>query len=439
MITKFLSFTSSNNIAIKKAKTLLAVSGGADSVALAHICSQQSLDFGIAHCNFKLRGAESDEDEEFVRKLAKSLNVEFHVVSFNTVEIAQSKGVSIQMAARNLRYTWFEEIRSKYGYDFIATAHHKGDLVETVLFNLTKTCGIEGLHGIKAQLGHVIRPLLFAKRSQIKLFVKENDIKWRDDSSNESVKYSRNKIRHKVVPILEEINPRAQDGIYNTSIRLADTESFLKFSIANSLKQIVHVEGANTRVNIDLLLKTPGNTYVLNEILKPFSFNYTQVNLIIAGLNGVIGKLFYSKTHVLNIDRAELIISPISKENNVLFLAEKEGDFSLNDLSISVRIKSSINLEFKKDKSVLSLNLTKLTFPLQIRPWQRGDVFYPLGMQGKKKLSDFMIDAKIPVNLKEKIHVVISDGKIAGILNYRLDRRFKIDEEAEHIFEITFN
>lgn len=439
MITKFLSFTNSNNIAIKKAKTLLAVSGGVDSVVLAHICSQQALDFGIAHCNFKLRGTESDEDEEFVKKLAKSLNVEFYVVSFNTTEIAQSQGTSIQMAARDLRYAWFEKIRSKHGYDFIATAHHKGDLVETVLFNLTKTCGIEGLHGIKAQLGQVIRPLLFANRSQIKLFAKKNDIKWRDDSSNELVKYSRNKIRHKVVPILEEINPKAQDGIYNTSIRLADTESFLKFSIANSLKQIVQVEGANTRVNIDLLLQTPGNTYVLNEILKPFNFNYTQVKLIIAALIGVTGKLFYSKSHVLNIDRTDLIISPISKENNALFLAEKEGDFSINDSSISVRIKSGINFKVKMDKSVLSLNLAKLVFPLQIRPWKRGDMFYPLGMQGKKKLSDFMIDAKIPVNLKEKIHVVISDGKIAGILNYRLDRRFKIDEETEHIFEITFN
>ncbi len=439
MITKFLSFANSNNIAINKAKILVAVSGGVDSVVLAHICSQQALDFGIAHCNFNLRGEESNEDEEFVRKLAKSLNVEFHVVSFNTAEIAKSQGVSIQMAARDLRYAWFEDIKSKHGYDLIATAHHKGDVVETVLFNLTKTCGIEGLHGIKPQVGNVIRPLLFASRFEIKLFAKENGIKWREDSSNNSVKYSRNKIRHQVIPILEEINPQAEVGIYNTSTRLAESEIFLKFALANTVKRIVQSDGENTRVAIELLIKTPGHTHVLNEILKPFNFNYAQATLIVKAINGITGKLFYSKTHVLNIDRTELIISPISERGSSFSLLKEEGNFSFNNFRISVCIKSGTSFKLKKDKSVLSLNLAQLTFPLQIRPWQQGDVFYPLGMKGKKKLSDFMIDAKIPVNLKEKIRVVVSDGKIAGILNYRLDRRFKVDEETEQIFEITFN
>lgn len=437
MVSKFLSFTSSNNIAIKKAKTLVTVSGGIDSVTLAYLFSAAKLNFGIAHCNFNLRGKESDEDEMFVDKLAKTLNVKTHIVSFDTTEIARIKGVSIQMAARDLRYEWFEKIRGEFSYDFIATAHHKGDAVETVLFNLSKTCGLEGLHGIKVKLGDIIRPLLFAERRDIELFANENKITWREDSSNSSIKYSRNKIRHKVVPLLEDINPKAQEAIFNTSARIAEAEKFLNFAIKNVSDDLLNRDGDSIFIDKQLLQQTPGFTYVLFELLKPFNFNYNQAKSITKVLNNNSGKLIYSKSHVVNIDRSHLIVSPTPIDNGSVYLKKQEGVFIIDELKVTTVIHDAHNYSIKNNKLVLGLDLNRLVFPLEVRKWQQGDIFYPLGMKGKKKLSNFMIDAKIPVNLKEQIRVVVSENNIAGILNHRLDRRFKIDENTKEVFEIT--
>jgi len=446
MITSFLSFTDSNNIAIKSTKILLAISGGLDSVVLAHLFKLNQLDFGLAHCNFNLRGKESDEDEKFVEKLATKLNIEFHTVSFNTTEVAKKKRVSIQMAARELRYGWFEKIRKEFAYDLIATAHHKGDVVETVLFNLAKGCGffnlakgcgLEGLHGIRPLMGNIIRPLLFAERHEIELFAKEKEIRWREDSSNKSVKYSRNKIRHQVVPVLQEINSKAQEAIYNTSKRIGEAEAFLEFVVKNAAESIIKKEGINAYISIKLLMVTPGYIYLLFELLKPYNFVYAQIKPIISSFSGIAGKLFYSSTHVLNVDRAELIISPISERGNRLVLDDDDGEYVIDNLNVTVTTYPASNYSIKKDNSVLGLDKDKLTFPLEIRGWQKGDIFYPLGMNGKKKLSDFMIDAKIPVNLKDQIRIVLSEGEIVGILNHRLDRRFKIDEKTKIVFEIT--
>ncbi len=437
MINKFLSFTDSNNIAIKNAKILLAISGGLDSVVLAHILYQLGINFSLAHCNFNLRGKESDEDEKFVKKLADALDVEFHVVCFNTTKVAKKKGVSIQMAARKLRYSWFEEVRKEFSYDFIATAHHKGDVAETVLFNLAKGCGLEGLHGIRPVMGNIIRPLLFAERHEIGLFANEHKIRWREDSSNQSVKYSRNKIRQQVVPVLEEINPKAQEAIYNTSKRVAEAEAFLEFAVKNASESIIKKEGVNTYVNIELLMNMPGYTYLLFELLKPYNFIYSQIQPIANSFKGIAGKLFYSTSHVVNIDRSTLIISPIPAEKNKFALGEEEGSSVFDNMSIATKTYSASNYSIKNSNSALGLDKDKLTFPLEIRGWQKGDIFYPLGMNGKKKLSDFMIDAKIPVNLKDQIRVVVSEGEIVGILNHRLDRRFKIDEKTKTVFEIT--
>ncbi len=437
MVSKFISFVESNNIAIKESTTLLAVSGGLDSVVLAHLFSLMQLNFGLAHCNFNLRGKESDEDENFVKKLAGVLNVEFYTVSFNTPEVAKKKGVSIQMAARELRYGWFKKIRKEFNYDLIATAHHKGDIVETVLFNLAKGCGLEGLHGIRPVMGNIIRPLLFAERYEIALFAKENEIQWREDRSNQSVKYSRNKIRHQVVPVLEEINPKTQEAIYNTSKRIEEAEAFLKFAVKNASSTIVKKEGTNTFIDKNALMNTSGNAYLLFELLKPYNFVYGQIKSIINSFSEIAGKLFYSSTHVLNIDRAELIVSPISKEKHKVLLEDKEGQYVIDKFSVATKTYPASNYSIKNNASVLGLDKDKLRFPLEIRGWQKGDIFYPLGMNGKKKLSDFMIDAKIPVNLKDQIRIVVSEGEIVGILNYRLDRRFKIDEKTKTVFEIT--
>ena len=439
MIDEFLSFVESKNIAIKENKTLLAVSGGIDSVVLAHLFHQLDLNFGIAHCNFSLRGEESDKDEVFVKELAARLKVEFHVKRFRTENIAKSKGVSIQMAARELRYDWFEKIRVEFGYGFTATAHHQGDTVETVLFNLSKGTGISGLHGIKAKVNNVIRPLLFASRSEVEKFVEANTILWREDSSNASVKYSRNKIRHQVIPLLEEINPKAQDAICTTSKRIEELELFLKTHLESVIESVVQQQNGNVLINIKLLSNISGFGYVLAEILKPFGFNYLQSSKVASSLKGISGRLFYSQTHVVNIDRDHLIISLKEKEDTSLLIKEDALEYRVSSATIITSTVPKENYTIKADNRILALDKDKLTFPLVVRNYKKGDVFYPLGMKGKKKLSDFMIDAKIPVNLKDKILVVVSDGKIAGILNHRLDNRFRITGKTERIFEISIN
>lgn len=440
MIDDFLAFFKSNNVAIKESKTLVTVSGGVDSVVLAHLFSNIGVDFGIAHCNFSLRGEESDGDELFVKALALKLKKPFFVKKFNTSELANEKGISIQMAARELRYNWFEEIRAKEQYDYIATAHHKGDVVETMIFNLAKGSGLEGLHGIKAVLGKIIRPLLFASRNKIELFAKNNGILWREDSSNSSIKYSRNKIRHEVIPILEEINPKAQDSIYKTSKRMSEVERFVKHSLSKLLPTVIRQEGENVIINIKLLLGTPGYEFVLSEILKSYSFNYDQTTAIIDSIGGLSGKLFYAGSHVVNVDRDILIISLINNNNNHSRFMNDETDlYQVGDLNISTKTISNEEYLIKPINNILAFDKSKLSFPLELRVWKQGDVFYPLGMRGKKKLSDYMIDAKIPVNLKRQTWVVVSDGEIAGILNQRLDDRFKIEKQTKTVFEIKCN
>lgn len=437
MFNKLKLFVESNNIAIHKSRVLLALSGGVDSVVLAHLLNKLGVQFGVAHCNFKLRGQEADDDEQFVKALAHSWSVDFYVTSFNTAQVAKSQGVSIQMAARDLRYNWFEKIRKTHKYDFIATAHHKGDVAETVLFNLTKGTGLEGLHGINPRRGHVIRPLLFADRKEIELYAKSNAIDWREDHSNASVKYSRNKIRHQVIPVLEKINPKTINAIFSTSKRLKETELFLHHVLKNTFNLLVSYKEETAVIDIKTLIEIPGHVYVLNELLKKYGFNYTQAERISEALHGVSGKLFYSSTHILNIDRSTLLITPQKEAIAHGFLEKNEGEFRIGEQNISIRIIENKDYCINKSNKVLALDNSKLKFPLKIREWQRGDFFYPLGMKGKKKLSDFMIDAKIPVNLKHQIRVVLSEEQIVGILNYRLDRRFKIEKGTRTIFEIT--
>lgn len=437
MVEAFLAFCNSKNIAIKGVKTLVAVSGGIDSVVLTHLLHEVNADLVIAHCNFNLRGEESDGDEQFAKKLAKELNVPFYSQNFETAAYAETKGISIQMAARELRYMWFEQLRVETACDQIATAHHKGDTVETVLFNLSKGTGLEGLHGIKPVNGKLVRPLLFATRSEIETYARESDIKWREDSSNESQKYSRNKIRISVVPVLEKINPQAQEAIASSAERVSEAEQFLDHQVEELKKQVLTKEGQNLFVQTDQLLNLPGHTYVLYTILKPFGFTYQQVDLIAGGLSAISGKLFYSNTHVVNLDRGQLIVSPIKTNQESISLSEKEEAYAFGSFTLQTKVYVSEAYKIKQDASILALDKDDLEFPIKVRVWQKGDTFIPLGMKGKKKLSDFMIDAKIPVNLKKNVWVVVSGETIAGVLNHRPDERFKVTEQTKEVFEIT--
>lgn len=437
MITEFTHFIDSNNIAIKESKTLLAVSGGIDSVVMVYLFNHLKLDFGIAHCNFELRGEESDTDERFVKELALSLNCPFHTTKFSTTKYAKTQGVSIQMAARELRYAWFEQIKNEFEYKLVATAHHKGDVVETILYNLTKGTGLDGLHGIRAKVNSIIRPMLFASRAEIEKYANTHNIKWREDSSNTSLKYARNKIRHQVLPLLEELNPKVERSIYATSERLSEIEKFINFNVAEYSDKNVEIKDGGIFIRFEPLFKIPGYGYLLFELLKPFGFTYAQSVKIKSGLSGMSGKLFYSKSHVLNIDRGYLIVSEITFNDGQTMITELNDEYSFKSKSISTKTIEKEGYEIPITNKVLAIDKGKLSFPLKIRAWQTGDVFYPLGMKGKKKLSDFMIDAKIPVNLKKEVGVILSGSKIVGILEHRLDERFKITKDTQQIFEIS--
>ncbi len=436
MVKKLLLFFKSNNVA-NKANFLVAISGGVDSVVLSYLLKEAKINFTLAHCNFNLRGKESDKDQAFVENLANTFGVKIHTVSFETEKIAKSKRESIQMAARDLRYHWFEELRKEFSYDYILTAHHKGDVAETVLFNLTKGTGVEGLHGIKPVVGHLVRPLLFATRTQITEYATSRELAWREDSSNKLVKYSRNKIRHLVLPVLEKINPKAQESIYNASQRVAEAERFLKHALEQILPLLIKKNKENVLIDLKTLINTPGYTYVLHQILKPFGFTYLQTQAIIPSIHGLSGKLFYSASHVVNLDRSNLIVSPLNQEKITYTLSESQNNLKTSDLEIVCKTIDNECYTIESTHKIVALDKDKLKFPLELRHWNQGDVFYPLGMKGKKKLSDFMIDAKIPVNLKSKLWVLVSKNEIVAILKYRISNRFKITGATKRIYELT--
>lgn len=436
MENTLLQFFKSNNIATS-ARTLVAVSGGVDSVVLATLFYKAKLPFAMAHCNFKLRGKESDEDEQFVKQLAAGWGVPCYTTSFDTQVYAHAQGISIQMAARNLRYGWFEQLRAGKGFDFIATAHHQGDVAETILFNLVKGTGLDGLSGIASKTTTLIRPLHTTASEKIKTFAQAHHIAWRTDSSNASTKYGRNKIRHRVLPELNQLNPKATEAIARSGKRVAEANLFLNHSLQQIWPALVVQEGIHTRINLHVLTSIPGHTYVLFLLLKSKGFTYGLVESICNSINmGQSGKLFYAPGYVANIDRKTLLVSPQLDTLKTLHVPAPDEHLEVDGMQITTRTFPASNYKISADPHVLALDKDKLSFPLVIRGWQQGDSFVPLGMRGKKKLSDFMIDVKIPVNLKKQVRVVVSGNEIAGVLNHRPDNRFKITQATQTVFEI---
>jgi len=440
MIEQFQSYIQTNNLFIKADSILLGVSGGIDSIVMFHLFRLSGYKIGIAHCNFSLRGDESDQDEEFVRRLADNYNVPFYSTRFETQKIADDEGISIQMAARDLRYEWFEEIRIKEKYNYIAIAHNSDDQIETFLINLTRGTGIKGLTGIKNKSEKVIRPLLFANREEITDFVKRNNFLYREDSSNSSTKYGRNKIRHEVIPMLEKINPNFRKVMIENIQRLKETEQIFNQTIQENYKNCVTEKSNSLLLNIDELKKLdPVETY-LHEFLKPYNFSTTQIKDIVSVLDSNPGKQFFSATHRIIKDRDYIILEEISAQSGKLFYINE------NDFRIEYPIGLLIEKEFKnegfviqKDPNIGQLDFDKLVFPLTIRKWQKGDYFMPLGMNNLKKLSDFFIDQKLSISEKENIWILESENKIVWIIGLRPDERFKVTNDTKTILKIQLN
>ena len=438
MLEDFKSFVTSEELFDPSDKILIAISGGIDSVVLADLFYKLKLNFAIAHCNFCLRGEESDADEDFVKKISKKYKVELYSEKFDTNLFAEQEKVGIQVAARMLRYTWFNKLCDQYGFQYIATAHHKNDVLETVLLNLVRGTGISGLHGIKAKNGRLIRPMLFADKEQIRDYVAEKQLIWREDSSNESNKYSRNLIRNEVIPLLKNINSNLEETIFQTVEKVSIAEEVFFSEIVNIKKAILINKEGSIIIQFDLFVPKP--VLYLFELIKDFNFNYDQAGEIHQSLDQQSGKQFISPTHLLVKDRDTLVVTPkdISEFTSIEI---KDDDLIVDATSFKLKLKALDIASFKLNTSakMASLDYDKLKFPLKIRKWKEGDWFIPLGMNGKKKISDLLIDQKISLNLKEKVRVITSGDSIIWVTGIRIDDRFKVTPKTMKVYTMVIS
>ena len=420
-------------------KLILAVSGGVDSMVMLHLFQQLENDFVVAHCNFKLRGAESDSDEIFLRDYCSEKGIEIYVKTFETKEYATTKGISIEMAARELRYCWFKELLNKLQFDYLTTAHHQDDLVETMLINLTRGTGIRGLSGIQPKSGKVIRPLLFANRLKIINYAAANQIPFQEDSSNEELVYQRNIIRHKLIPMFEEINPAFRKNMSKTAGILRETEKIYHQKIDTEKSRLVQKEGDILKIAIEELVKTEFKPTVLFEILHPLGFNNEQVDEIIQSINADSGKSFYSHSHRLVKDRDYLLVNKLDETIDHRYYIDEDCISIIDPIELDFQqMKRTADYSFSKELAVADFDFDKLQFPLILKKWDQGEYFQPLGMEGFKKLSDFFIDEKLSLPEKENTWILYSGTKIVWIIGKRIDNRFKITENTSKILRISF-
>lgn len=418
-----------------QSKLLLAVSGGVDSVVLAHLCKLAKLDFSLAHCNFNLRDAESDEDEQFVMNLAKKLDEEVFIEHFDTKAYAEDAKISIQMAARDLRYNWFEELMVAFKFDYVLTGHHANDNLETFLINLVRGSGLDGFTGIKAVNNSIIRPLLTFSRKEIEAFASEKNINWREDSSNASNKYLRNKLRHDVIPVLEELNLQFLESFKNTQTHLTESANLVEDYIGHLYSEIVSKNLYGYELKVAYLKKLPNSKAVMYQLLKTFGF--TEWEDVYQLLEAQSGKMVLSETHRLIKDREVLLLTEIPSKMNLRKYEIKEGEEVIM-LPMGKFTISEVDKIQNDNSNSIYVNKELLQFPLILRKWEEGDFFYPFGMNGKKKLSNFFKDNKLSLPEKENSWLLCSSKDIVWVVNRRADNRFAITNSSQKILKITY-
>jgi tRNA(Ile)-lysidine synthase len=401
---------------------------------LTHLCKEAGINISLAHCNFNLRGKESDEDENFVLNLGDAMGTDVFIESFETEAYAREKKISIQMAARELRYHWFEELRETLQFDHVFTAHHANDNLETVLINFVRGTGLEGLTGIPASNGYIIRPLLPFSRKEIEDYARNAHIKWREDSSNESNKYFRNKIRNQVIPLLEELNPQLLESFANTRKHLEQSSLLIEDYISAIFPRIAKEEDYGYRFKIKMLRTVPNLRAVMYELFK--SFGFTEWDDVHGLLEAHPGKIVYSKTHRLIRDREDLLLTTIPSEVDKRFGISEEEEVVM--LPIGTFQLEEVDEISEVAKNAIFVDKKKLQFPLEVRKWETGDYFFPFGMKGKKKLSKFFKDEKLSLPEKENCWVLQSGGSIVWVIGYRPDARFAISDDSKSILRITY-
>jgi tRNA(Ile)-lysidine synthase len=446
LLQNFTAHIKSQYLFQQKDKLLIAASGGADSTVLCELCKQAGYDFAIAHCNFKLRGEESDRDENFVHQLAKKYRVEIFVNEFDTNAISKEQKTSIEETARKLRYDWFEELLKENDFDWLLTAHHADDNIETVVMNFFRGTGVKGMRGIFPKVKKVVRPLLFARRQEIEDYATQNAIVFVTDSTNAESDYTRNYFRNELIPAIEKMYPETASNVLRNISRFADVEVLYDESIHAIKEKLVEKRGNEMHIPVLKLAKEKPLHTVIYEIIAEYNFTAAQVSEVEKLLNSESGKYITSATHRILRNRKWLIISPlniveevsnyvIEKEDTVILFAG--GKLQINTVAKPESLLTTADTAF--------IDVTHLKYPLLLRKWKQGDYFYPLGMKnlpagrlGKKKLSRFFIDVKLSLTEKENVWVLESDKKIVWVVGLRIDDRFKVTEDKKVVVKLHF-
>lgn len=448
MITRIQTYIQQHNLFNSGTPILVACSGGVDSMVLMDVLLKLNYKIAIAHCNFQLRGKESDEDEQFIQQFTSQNNIPFHVIKFDTKAYKQDNDVSTQMAARELRYEWFEKIRKENGYHCIATAHHLDDQLETILLNITKGTGLKGLTGMSAKYGFIIRPFLEISKQEISTYANENKIGFREDSSNASDDYQRNLIRHQIVPQLQKINPSLHKSIIDFIDRMNDYETLSNEQIEVANKKCYSEKNDIVEIKLGFIKSHKAGQTILFHLLKEFGFNSDQVNqLHCSWLQPTLsGKQFFSETHRIVIDRKSLFIVPknIERENYLIF-DKIPNQIIFNNYKIQCSLVPINEATIKPSNRYAFFDVDKIEFPLMIRYYKEGDYFYPFGMSkqktpgkvGKKKLSKYFKDEKFSLLDKENTAILFSGEKLIWLVGHRIDDRFKITAKTKTVLKMA--
>jgi tRNA(Ile)-lysidine synthase len=436
---KLENYIVANALLDKQKSVLVAVSGGVDSVVLLDALLCLGYECEVAHCNFHLRGKASNDSAKFVQQLSEKHGLKSHFTEFDTKEVADKSGESIEMTARNLRYSWFKTLLQKHDFQAVAVAHHKNDNAETILMNLARGTGVRGLAGIKPKREMIVRPLLCVNRSEIEVYAKNKNLKWCEDKTNKDIDFQRNRIRHKIIPELKKINPSFVETMHKFAENMSSTTAIYNFALDHLCKTIITNDNGICKVNIPLLLKCPATKTVLFEILQQFDFKSIMIDKIFSVLQSQSGKKFFSASHQLIKNRNELIISTLQNTETKQFVI-KEGIQNIEDpIKLSFEILDRKTVKYlNTPKNIALLDYEQLIFPLMLRHWRYSDRFRPFGLNGFQNLSDFFINQKLSLIEKDNVWLLESGTKIAWIINHRIDGRFMIRKGTKKILKIIF-
>ena len=441
LIERFQEYVNRQNLFTRQDKILLTVSGGVDSMVLMSLCVNSGYNVGVAHCNFSLRGQESDEDEIMVQETARRYGIECYNKRFDTQGEMERTGESMEMAARRLRYEWFYELCDKHNYTVIAIAHHIDDSIETFFINMLRGTGLRGLTGISNRIGRVVRPLMFATRKEILDYALHKHITFREDSSNRSTKYLRNKIRLGLIPRLKEINPRFAFMMNQNVARLTATQQFIDSAIDNIFERAARIEGDICTIEMDKIVDVRTRSFVIYEILSSrFGFKGDVVDTLCKALdNDSTGRRFYSRSHVAYIDRGNIVVARIEEKDPCEIMVNKGQQRAYCGNSVLYFEVCDVDSlpTYNVADNVALLDAEKITYPLMLRRWCDGDSFTPYGMNGSKKVSDYLIDRKVSMAEKSRQFVLESDGEIAWLVGRRIAHQFRITDKTEWVLRIT--